>query len=249
MKKINLGLKLGPLVTPDHIRQTRDIVDFYELYAQIGCNYDLLDNIDKPIILHIPHSSDGTNFANPKKRDINLRTLEHVLGMAEKFNASKLVFHPELYETDECTLDSLVDFIKENYDPRLHVENMPFNCLGVLHMGSSIDEIAEIMHKANVKFCLDLAHATEYLTYKNMDLKLINEYVNLGPSHYHVTDTDLTKVFDPNYDELHVNIGEGNLDFRRVLSYLPDDIDLTLETPMNAEKNINELPFIKSFLT
>jgi hypothetical protein len=88
MKKIQIGLKLGPSVTADHIHQTRDIVDFYELYAQIGCEYDDLHDFDKPVVLHIPHSSDGTNFANPQKRDINLRTLEHVLRLAKKLGAA-----------------------------------------------------------------------------------------------------------------------------------------------------------------
>lgn len=248
MTKIKIGLKLGPSVTSDHIHQTRDIVDFYELYAQIGCGYDELQNFDKPIVLHIPHSSDGTNFANPEKRDINLRTLEHVLRLAEKFNVKKLVFHPELYENEACTIDSLVTFVRENYDPRLHVENMPYNSLGVLHMGSSVDEIERIMREANVKFCLDLAHATEYLTYKNMDLQKIDDYVKLGPSHYHVTDTDLSLVFDPNFDETHLNIGEGNMNFSDTLAHLPDGAELTLETPMNASKNIDEISLIKSWL-
>lgn len=239
------GLKVGPNVTREYLEAVHDSTDFIEAYAHPDHNYEVLEFWDKPINFHVPHSDNGTNFANPDKHDINVAILNHTYKLADKFGAGKIIFHPELFEDENCTCEVLERFVKENYDPRLHLENMPYNCKGVRHIATAPQEIQELLSRLNVKFCLDFAHATEYLTKVGADRELIHDFLALTPNHFHMTDTDLDKVADPDFDELHVSFGKGTMDLDWVKGLIPADASVTLETPMDATAHLSELKFMR----
>ncbi len=240
------GLKVGPGVTKEYLNAVRDNADFIEAYAHPDYDYRVLEYWDNPIIFHFPHSDNGTNFANPKKHDLNVLALRHTLQLADKFKAEKIIFHPELFEDDDCTHEVLEQFVKDNYDSRLHLENMPYNCKGVRHIGTSPEEVLYLLEQLGVKFCLDFAHATEYFAKIGADRNSMQTFLDLKPNHFHVTDTDLGKVNDQDFDEQHVAFGEGNMDIEWVKSLIPDNAFVTLETPMDSKRHLSELMQIRS---
>ncbi len=97
-------------------------------------------------------------------------------------------------------------------------ETMPtVTLLGSLSSLSMPDEV-------NGLFCLDFSHAwiTANILHVN-PRDLIKEFLLKGPSHFHVTDCRGTK-------EDHLPIGFGEVDFSFVLSTIPSDSTVTIET-------------------
>ena len=245
-KQKYLGLKVGPRLNEEYIGKVYDAVDFLEIYASTESNFDILNSFNKPIVVHVMHFGNSVNFANPKRIKQNEAALSHAIKLADKFNASKLIFHPELKEDESCTVDVLKKFIKSHYDERLHIESMPFSSMGYKHFAASVDEIKNLLSLLGVKFCLDFAHTSEYLTKEKLPIELLRAYLALKPNHFHLTDTNLAEVFDISYNEKHLSLGEGNLDLEYCRDLLPDNCWITLETPPNAEKQLNELAFLRS---
>ncbi|MFZ2970510.1 MAG: hypothetical protein WA063_05145 [Minisyncoccia bacterium] len=79
----------------------------------------------------------------------------------------------------------------------------------------------------------------------NLDLRSqIAEFLSLEPKHFHLTDTDLNKVFDRKYNEDHLNLGKGDMDINLILDIIPEDAWVTLETPQiqkDPERQIKEI--------
>jgi endonuclease IV len=176
----------------------------------------------------------------------NQIAIKHAIKLADKFNSDKIIFHPELKENDSCTLEVLINFIKSNYDERLHMEGMPYSSEGFTHFAKTIEEIRSLMRSLDIKYCLDFAHTCEYLTKEGIPLSNIEKYLELRPNHFHITDTDLTKVFNKNYNEEHVNFGEGTMDLELCKRLLPESSWVTIETPpINYQQQIKEIEFLR----
>ena len=243
---LKIGVKIGDRTTPEYVNEIIGSVDFLEIYAKVGYDFSFLANVQKPIAIHVPHFASKVNFANPKRADANEVALSHAVKLADNFGATKIIFHPELKEDENCSLDVLDSFVKSHYDPRLYIENMPFSSEGFEHFASEPAEIRSLMQKLNTRFCLDFAHALEYLEWKGVDKELIHDYLALKPNHFHLTDTDLSQVMNADYNEEHLNFGEGNVDLAWCRDKLPQNAWVTLETPQNAKKQLEEITFLRS---
>lgn len=75
--------------------------------------------------------------------------------------------------------------------------------------------------------------------------KLIRKLLILNPVHFHLADTDLSKVFDQNYNETHLNLGVGNINMELIKMIIPGNSEITIETPQNLKKQIEEIEYLK----
>lgn len=248
---IRVGIKITPAIKGVYKKQIEASADYFELYADLNVSSkdSYLLNLGIPVsVIHVAHFDSGVNFLDPSREKINKLALEKALELADYFGAEKVVFHPELIEDGACSIDNLIRFLEMNYDDRLIIENMPFSSEDIEHTGRSRDEIEEAIIRADVGFCLDFTHACEYGARMGLDLyELMKELLSLNPEHFHLADTDLTKVFDPEYNETHLNLGEGNMDIETVRKSIPNNSEVTLETPQNMEKQIKEIEYLKDW--
>lgn len=245
MKKIKIGIKIGPDINRQYIELISPHVDFLEVYALPDSEYEILEGFSKPIVIHVCHFDSGVNFANPSKRTENIIALRHSIELADKFRSTKIIFHPELKENEDCSKEVLVQFIKANHDPRLLIENMPFSSDGFEHFCRSFDEIKSLTRDLEIGFCLDFAHAVEYLDKTGKSIAELESFINLKPKHFHITDTDQSKIFEGAYDERHLNFFEGNVDLEFCKSLLPGGSWITIETPTNINKQLKEIEYLR----
>jgi len=239
-----IGLKIGPW-TQDIKRIDKWGADFFELYASQTLEW--LAGCKTPVkVVHMAHFRDGVNPANPARRKRNALALGLALSLANQTGAKKIILHPELKEGPDCSVEALVDFISSSYDSRLLIENMPYSSSGQSHYCSSPDEIKKVIEETKIGFCLDYPHAAEYAARLNLDLEmLLKNFLALKPRHFHLADTDLRSVFKEQYNEEHLNLWEGNLPLELIRKYIPEDAQITLETP-KSKKQREEMLYLRS---
>lgn len=228
---MKIGIKVGHKQDRNYLEVINEYVDFFEVNLHAN-NPEFIKTFNKPCTVHAPHFNDKVNFANPKREKENITALKRSLALADKLGADKIIFHPELNEDGDCSVVALTSFINSYFDPRLTVENMPYSSRGFKHFGSNARELEEIIEKTGVKFCLDFAHAAEYAKEQKIEIKdFYKELLSLNPCHFHITDTDLNRVFEDKYNEHHLPIGLGNIDMKEILLHIPTDGWVTVETP------------------
>ncbi len=246
---VKIGVKIMPFAKESYIRGIEKFADYFEIYADlnVGCDDGCLSELNIPVsVVHIAHFDSGVNFSDSTRREINLSALEKALEIADHFKSKKIIFHPELIEHNSCSVDNLVEFIITNNDSRLMIENMPFSSEELEHMCRNCEEINEVILKTGTGFCLDFTHASEYAARMAMDSdKLISEMLSLNPKHFHLSDTDLSKVFDHNYNETHLNLGAGNMNMELIKRIIPINSEVTIETPQNLQEQIREIEYLK----
>lgn len=244
-KNLKIGLKINDKVSANYINDISSEIDFLEIYAEPGSEFETLSSFAKPVVVHVAHFDSGVNFANPKRKTANEIALRHAIYLANKFNSTKIIFHPELKEDESCTLGALENFISSHYDERLHIENMPFSSMGYEHFAANPSEIKHLLKTLSVKFCLDLAHTAEYLAHTKLPNSKVEDYLALKPNHFHITDADISGVFVKNYNERHLNFGDGTIDLEWLKSVLSDNSWVTIETPTDIKRQLGEVRFMR----
>src|SRR4030042_1510825 len=239
---MRVGVKIGPMNSEEYIEEISPYADFFEVYALPGYDCDFLLKYKKPVVIHLPHFRQKYNLCNPARKEKSLEALHWAVKLADKFKSDKIVFHADMKEDENCTLGNLNSFIKENFDSRLMIENVPPASWGFEHVCRTPEEIAEVMKATGVKFCFDFAHAAEYAVANKLEIKpFFKKFLALKPSYFHVTDTPL----DKDGKSWHLNLGEGKLDLGLVKKLIPKDSWIAIETPGVAEKQKKEIAFLK----
>jgi endonuclease IV len=239
---MRVGIKMGPVNSEEYVGKISFDADFFEVYARKGYDCDFLLKYNKPVMVHIPHSGDQVNFADSQKKEINLQNLDWALKLANKFKSQVIVFHPGRVESEFCSIENAINFIKEHHDKRLHVENVPLKGKRFKSIGGSFEDIKRIMQEADVGFCLDMAHAIEYAKAAGLEAApFIKKMLSLKPDYFHLTDTPL----EEDTKTPHLNLGEGKLDLKLMKSLLPNNALIALETPGDAKKQKKEIAFMK----
>ncbi|NTW33984.1 MAG: TIM barrel protein, partial [Bacteroidetes bacterium] len=210
---IKIGIKIGPLSDIKEFEKTIPYADFIELYGSSGFSYSFVKKYKKPVVVHAPNYGQCINYANSCKEAGNLESLTWAIKTANEFKSDKIIVHSELIESECCSIENTINFLKKNFDPRLHIENMPYSSMGHVHIGASTQDIKRIIDETGVKFCLDLSHAAEYAAFVKKDYnKVIKDFLDFRPNHFHLSDSNLGAVFDENFDEVHLNFFKGNID-------------------------------------
>lgn len=237
-----LGLKLWS-INENYIKQAirlyeEGIYSYIELYVVPGSfdNYiNLWKSLKIPFSLHAPHYMNDMNLADKSNLAKNLELTAEVQKFADELNAEYIIFHPGMEGGIEETARQL-NIIN---DSRIFIENKPYIAplkQNFICNGSSPEEINYILNNTNVKFCLDIGHAIcAANSYEKNPFDFLNEFINLNPAMYHLSDGEMDSKIDK-----HFNFGRGNFDIEKILNFLPENARITLETNKNPEKFLED---------
>jgi endonuclease IV len=104
-------------------------------------------------------------------------------------------------------------------------------------VGSTIEEIALFAESDGVSgIALDFVHAICTANHLKCDaFTLIESFLAFKPKIFHLSDADKTATIDK-----HLNLGKGNLAIEQLLAYVPSMGNVTLETPNDYNKDLND---------
>jgi len=222
--------------------------DFFEVQAIQKNNYEFLRQFKKPIIIHAEHTEFGINNADVNLEQKNLNSLNFARIMADKNNSNIIIVHPGiLIENSNCSKEQAVKIISSLRDKRFILENMPsvdsdknFN-----HLGSSPEEIEELLNATGVGFCLDIGHAYLYsLSSKRNFEEIFEKFLELKPKHFHVCGVGLK---NGNWID-HLPLHKSQVDFKKYIQKLPKDATITLEVSKDIEETKKDLELIRSWI-
>lgn len=205
--------------------------DFLELYVlrdvDPGCAA-LWKWYDGVLVLHAPHAMGGFNFARPEMAADNAGTVECIEAFRERMNPDMVIFHPGL-DGDVEELFRQVSDLRSGH-PELHsvmlLENKPRLGLGGEHcLGSSPEEMRDILHAAGCGFCLDIRHAFAYSAWAGREWRaVLRDFAALNPRLWHAADGDAAAVVDS-----HLHIGEGSMPWDEISEFWDRETPVTIE--------------------
>jgi sugar phosphate isomerase/epimerase len=232
-------------------------LDFYEAMRGLvsGVEFSTVDGIAPeefncagiPVsVVHASHfEGGGINFVNPDRFDANIRELRRSIAAADFFGSEFIVVHPERREPGvDCSLEHFRRVITECHDPRIVVENM--------HMSEFFlrdpAEIAELMEDLDIGFILDVGHAAGAAFLKGIPQEeYLRSMLALNPSMLHLSDTRFIGVTPEDYQDGHLHLGHGDIDWMMVLRNISTkDIFATLETSNTVQAKLEDIAFLRS---
>ncbi len=214
---------------------------FLELYAKPGTSMNAIhvwSEIQSPIITHAPHYSAGLNLSLPEKENSNFLMIEETMNMMKIWNSQDVIFHPGVNGDVKETIRQLKIVISKFPDKKYYIENKPKlgNGVGLVCVGYTIAEISEIINKTGCSFCLDFGHAISAANAQKLTpLEYISDFLKLAPSLFHLADGD----FHSSYDS-HLHLGDGDYPLDSIISLLPSDCKVTLETKKCFQDNLDD---------
>jgi Cys-tRNA(Pro) deacylase len=153
--------------------------------------------------------------------------------------------HPGIGDGEEYLRETIRQFQMIN-DPRIAVENLPYNPPGRVLHGSSPENIKQIIDETHCKFCFDFAHAICAANSLGRDAyDDFAKYNALQPNLYHLSDGDFSAAVDH-----HLHLGFGNYDIAKILKeFTLEDATIVLETKhenaITADPWIKDMQYIK----
>ncbi len=238
-----IGLKLWNINTDYYYDEAlklynEKVFDYIELYIVPG-HLDLIDKWDKiniPFDIHAPHFAHNMNLSKKKYEKDNYIKYIEVKEYADRLNSKVIVFHGGISGDYKETARQLANF----NDDRIVIENKPFQPLRMSKdnrcIGSTYEELKYIMEVSGCGFCLDIGHAICSANSQNLEpYNYIKKLSTLDPKRIHLSDIETSSIYDQ-----HLNYGNGNLDFEKVLKALPSDINITIETNKISKTDLND---------
>jgi len=230
--------------------QQLGIYSYIELYAVPG-SYDVYISVWKslkiPFVIHAAHFRDGMNLAKREKEAMNRLLITEARQYADDLKADKIIIHPGIAGDIRETVRQL----KQVKDQRILIENKPYHALddGLICNGTAPEEIALIMDKTGVRFCLDIGHAIcSANAHKQEPYAYLRQFLELKPKILHLTDGDINGMRD-----VHRHFGQGNFDLSRILALLPKEIEITVETEKDRTDRLDDfvadLNVIKNYVS
>ncbi|MBN1881988.1 MAG: TIM barrel protein [Deltaproteobacteria bacterium] len=238
MDDYKIGLKIWSInkeyFQPAQILISEGYCDFLEIYYVPGSSADyvsLWKKIDAPIFVHAPHYSHRVNLSLREFEEGNRKSLDEAITFAKRLDARGAIIHGGT----GGTIDELIRQISRFDRNTLIIENKPVCGLNdAFCVGVTPEDIKTILDELGMRFCLDISHAIIAANTLGIDaLELIDSFISLGPTLYHLCDS----YTDGNVDH-HLNIGDGDYDFPALLSHIPKDAWITLETPKNKKPGL-----------
>ncbi len=178
---------------------------------------DILPSYDIEITAHAPFSDLNIASLNERIRKESvsqicdaIRTTDRLCGHIVTIHSGRLSplglsFEEQAKETNIKSIKEILGFSKD-FDIRVCVENTP-NFFGMLlNMPGDVQELQDAFGR-ELGFTFDIAHANTW--------KSIEGFLDMVIDNLHIHDNDGT-------DDIHMGIGNGNIDFRKVFSRLKD---------------------------
>lgn len=236
------GLKLWSIndnYIPEAVRlYNKKYFDYIELYI-VPKTFDkyasLWKEMNIPIEIHAPHSEHGMNLALNDYYDHNVELFAETKKFADYLGSNYIVTHLGI----SGTIEEATRQINKINDNRIVIENKPYDTMykdGSIGRGHSVEEIQYVLEATGRHFCLDIEHcfcASNALGIDNF--KYLSRFLQLNPLFFHLTDGKKGTTVDT-----HTNLGKGELDLKKILSYLPENSSITLETKKPSKDDLNE---------
>jgi len=230
MKNLKFGIKLGSNQT--HLLQEVDslIKNKVFSYVEILLNPNSLtiqpfQEYEVPYVIHVPHENFGVNIGEESRKEYTFEMIEESIRWADALDASIIILHAGTGSAKAAQLA-----LSQIRDKRVILENMTVKGIfGEDCLGYSAESISELMSIGGFGLCLDLGHAIKAsISLERNYRELIQEFVELEPKIFHISDGALDKETDE-----HLNIGEGVYDFRFIKDIIVKSStrNITLETP------------------
>lgn len=253
---MKIGLKLWSVNTDAYLREAKrlyadSVFDYLELYVVPGSEETcdtwkaLHDDTGLPFVIHAPHSAHGVNLADATKRKANAKTFGEVRRFADSLSADRIIVHGGFYpygtlnDSAENAIDELIRQLMALEDPRILVENKPFLPIGnapIRLVGSTPNEIRTILNGTGLGFCLDIGHAVASANAHGTDWRdWLTDYLSLKPSLFHLSDLEADSKIDQ-----HLHFGEGTLPLREIVSRLPDNPQISIETRHESTTDLTD---------
>ncbi len=250
------GLKLWSINTDNYFYDAKKLYEkgLYE-YIELYIIPESLETLPKwksleiPFIIHAPHSAHNMNLAQKELENSNKKNYEQTAKFADDLDAEFIIFHGGMNgDYKECARQ-----LKNINDSRALIENKPYKPIPQMGfrgtcVGAKFEEVKYIKEFAEVGCCLDFGHAICAGNSLGQDVfGLIDKFKTLEPSMYHLSDVnDITSEIDE-----HPHLGEGELNIRGIMTSLPKDTYVTVETVKNSKENLydfaRDMEFIKSW--
>jgi len=253
VSNFNIGLKLHSTeaaLIPDTFQlKEKGLFDYIELYTIPG-SYEATINAWKdlniPYIIHAPHSFHGVNLAQADKWEINLKHFNEARQFADDLGSDIIIVHGGNNGFFEETLRQ----IRLLNEPRIVLENKPKigirneECVGWSPFEFHHAMVADVLSGT----VLDFVHAVYAANSAKMDeMKIIKEFTAFHPKVFHLSDGDASSEKD-----IHRNLGKGNMNLERFLSVIPKGGLVTIETPRDELKGledfVNDIHFLRNLL-
>ena len=238
---LNIGLKLYS-TNSDLIPAVRDLdeenqFDYIELFVVPGSSEEHLNKwqgLSTDFVIHAPHSLYGVNLASRAQWQSNRKIFEEVLAFSDELGSSLIIVHGGVDGSFEETLYqiSLLD------DPRIVLENKPRKGInGEQCIGWSPDEFDKAMRAGKLNgMALDFVHAACAAYYNQTSFRsFVDGFLRLQPRIYHLADANAASAVDN-----HLNFGQGSMELEFILSRIPADALVTLETPRRDPNSLND---------
>ena len=237
---MRLGLKLWSVNTDGYLREAvklyaKKVFDYLEIYFVPGSESTSIEwkATGIPCIVHAPHSRHGVNLAAADREAYNREMFAAVRKFADMLSAPDIIVHGGVLGS----ITEIVRQLKLVDDRRILIENKPY--LPIDHSniklaGSTPEEIAEIIAGTDCGFCLDIGHMVASANAHAADLHdYFKAFLAFNPKMFHLSDLQADSDIDQ-----HLHFGCGSLPIREVLSQLPPDAVISIETARDSKDNL-----------
>ena len=232
----------------DYLKSFEDKVDFFEVMTLEKNNYDFLKEFKIPIVIHSQHRIFGINIADKEKTQINLNSINFSRKIADSCNSKKIILHPGDLENKNCSKENMMEFLKNVEDKRIIIENVLTEGK-VKRLGTTPDEIKEIIIETKKGFCFDINHALATAVLLKVDyLDFIREFIKLNPIHYHFGGQRITNPSLPFDEKEHLRLSDSDFDLKEVIKLIPRKAEITLETTTDLKKTEDDVRIMKEIM-
>jgi deoxyribonuclease IV len=243
---IRIGLKVfstnDAYIAPAERLFSEGVFDYAEVYLVAGKSRNSIKNWISsgiPLAFHAPHSIGGFNPSQASARKANEIIAQEIADVSSLYKPLYLVFHAG---TDGSLKESICQFSDYlSKFPHIRetaiIENKPV--VGMYNMrciGTTSEEIKQIMTETTMGFCLDFGHAICAAKSLNIDRQLfIHNFLSLNPSVFHVSDGHVNSEED---EHLHLGVGDYNLSW--IISCIPQKATVAIETQKDSNDSLDD---------
>jgi endonuclease IV len=191
---------------------------------------DAVASSGAPIIVHAPHHGQGVNPCDPdaalQGRDRAAaaewteRAINQTYETADRTGAPYIVLHPGTYRrgTREDAITRIRDFLDDNRDRRILLENLPEVYDRSRFIGTTAAELRRIGQGRVRGYCLDFAHLSCAANACGRSfLRELAAFDTLRVAFCHLSNTKKGSVRD---EHLALDHPAGGLDFSAVMAFL-----------------------------
>lgn len=237
----SIGLKLystnTSLIKLVHKLKEINQFEYIELFIVPGSMHTHLPmwkELETNFVIHAPHSLQGVNLANKAQWESNQMIFQEVFDFTNELESDLIIVHGGVDGPINETLRqiSMLD------DKRIILENKPkLGMNGEACVGWSPEEFNNgISTRVLNGMVLDFVHAACAAYANKVSFRsLVKQFLKFNPQIFHLADADTVTSIDN-----HLNIGKGSMDFEYIMSCIPENAMLTIETPRRDSTNLDE---------